>query len=160
MSRPPPASFSHDDGHASGLPRLLNDQPTSTAIKVKVDGMPHIILLRAPTPVSESIGNARDSGEPNGLDPYEAALNPFNSTSIPVYETLQKLDELTNILDTDPSAQGLNGVVVTSKRAVDAWASAVENVLDDGSEFWDKSISSADSCNVRIMAKRPVLCGR
>ena len=98
--------------------------------------MPHVLLLRAPSPGSESV-SSKDDGD----DPYEAALRPFKSTSIPVYETLQTLEELEDIISMGATARKWAGVVATSKRAVDAWANAAANArvpTDERGEFCNK----------------------
>ena len=87
--------------------------------------MPHVLLLRAPTAGSDGQSGAQPSEE---RDPYEAALEPFGASSVPVYDTVLAIHELRWILETGPSFHGYKGVVLTSKRAVDAWASASEGV--------------------------------
>ena len=64
------------------------------------------------------------SASAGGGDPYEtqiARVPGAGATSVPVYETVQTLDELQWILETGPGFHGYQGVIVTSKRAVDAW---------------------------------------
>lgn len=87
--------------------------------------MSHVLLLRAPSDASTSTTAAA------GGDPYETQLAQVagaTTTSIPVYETVLTLDELQWILETGPAFHGYKGVIVTSKRAVDAWAKAALNV--------------------------------
>ena len=93
--------------------------------------MPRVLLLRAPTAGSDNQSSAQPLEE---RDPYEAAMEPFGSNSVPVYDTVLALHELRWILETGPSFHGYKGVILTSKRAVDAWASACEDVhtpMDD-----------------------------
>lgn len=79
-----------------------------------------VLLLRAPAP---------DAG---GKDPYEAqfASQNIRATSVPVYETaFTDLHEVQWIIETGAGFHGYKGVVVTSARAVEAWAKAAENVV-------------------------------
>ncbi|EJD05127.1 uncharacterized protein FOMMEDRAFT_105376 [Fomitiporia mediterranea MF3/22] len=86
--------------------------------------MSHVLLLRAPSEAANT-NNASVNGS-TSQDPYEKALAP--ATSVPVYETVQTLEELQWILETGPSFHGYMGVIVTSKRSVDAWAAAARKV--------------------------------
>ncbi|KAI5119288.1 hypothetical protein M0805_008067 [Coniferiporia weirii] len=92
--------------------------------------MSHVLVLRTPS--------ASDSGDGEGGsgadDSYEAQLAPMTATSVPVYETVHTLDELQWILETGPGFHGYKGVVVTSKRAVTAWAAAARNVPEPADE--------------------------
>ncbi|KAH8115053.1 hypothetical protein DFH11DRAFT_1591151 [Phellopilus nigrolimitatus] len=89
--------------------------------------MTHVLLLRTPEGgVSASGGGGVGDGKNGSKDPYEAQLAP--ATSVAVYETVQTLNELQWILETGPGFHGYCGVVVTSKRSVDAWAAAAKDV--------------------------------
>ncbi|KAL5525024.1 HEM4 [Sanghuangporus sanghuang] len=89
--------------------------------------MSHVLLLRAPTDGKADAGKSTSSGSGKaGEDSYETLLAP--ATSIPVYETQHTPEELQWILETGPAFHGYNGVIVTSKRAVDAWAAASKKV--------------------------------
>lgn len=89
--------------------------------------MSHVLLLRAP-----SDGKADAGKSAGGEDPYEKLLAP--ATSVPVYETQHTLEELQWILETGPAFHGYRGVIVTSKRAVDAWAAAAGTIPPPGDE--------------------------
>ena len=83
-----------------------------------------VLLLRAPT-------------SPPETDRYETALRSagFHPVSVPVLETaLANIHGLSELLAAGP--QDVGGVIVTSARAAEAWANAVESVahLDNGGE--------------------------
>lgn len=87
----------------------------------------HVLLLRAPKEDDDAPASAVTK------DPYEAVLTPAlgsntNVTSVPVYETAHTLAELSWILETGPAFHGYKGVVVTSRRAVEAWVAAAKSV--------------------------------
>ena len=85
-----------------------------------------VLLLRAPA-------------SPPETDRYETALRSagFHPVSVPVLETaLVNIHDLSELLTTGPQEVGLRGVIVTSARAAEAWANAVERVahLENGDE--------------------------
>lgn len=82
--------------------------------------MTHVLLLRAPSGTDDK-------------DPYEAqfASDGLTATSVPVYETVfSDLHELQWIVETGAGFHGYKGVVITSGRAVEAWAKAAQAVLE------------------------------
>ena len=93
----------------------------------------HVLLLRAPNESTDDAG-------PNSaaaVDPYEKQIEEdvlVGVTSVPVYATVQTLNELRWIIESGPAFHGYQGVVVTSKRAVDAWCAASRSLVasEDG----------------------------
>jgi len=84
-----------------------------------IQGMKYVLLLRAP---------AED-----GPDRYEAAFEArgYVPLSVPVLETvLVHVDVLRDKIVRGPKAQGLSGVIMTSKRAVEAWCDALRSIAD------------------------------
>lgn len=81
--------------------------------------MKNVLLLRAP---------AED--EP---DRYEAAFEAkgYVPLSVPVLETvLVHIDVLRDKIENGPDAQALSGVIMTSKRSVEAWCEAIRLMVD------------------------------
>lgn len=79
--------------------------------------MKHVLLLRAP------------AGD--GPDRYEAAFEArgYVPLSVPVLETvLVHVDALRDKIVRGPDAQGLSGVIMTSKRAIEAWSDAIRSI--------------------------------
>ena len=79
--------------------------------------MKHVLLLRAP---------AED-----GPDRYEAAFEArgYVPLSVPVLETVfVHIDALRDKIVLGPEAQSLSGVIITSKRAVEAWCDALRSI--------------------------------
>lgn len=79
--------------------------------------MKYVLLLRA--------------REEDGPDRYEAAFEAkgYVPLSVPVLETaLVHVDELRHKIVRGPDAEGLSGVIVTSKRAVEAWCEAIRSI--------------------------------
>ena len=79
--------------------------------------MANVLLLRAPS--SE------------GPDKYEGAFRQagYSAVSVPVLETvLVNLEELSSTVGSGPALGGLGGVIVTSARACEAWASVVQTL--------------------------------
>ncbi|THH16218.1 hypothetical protein EW146_g4384 [Bondarzewia mesenterica] len=116
-----------------------------------------VLLLRAPTTPPEA-------------DRYETALRGagYCPLSIPVLETvLVNIDELIGILKSGPLRAGVGGVIVTSARAAEAWAKAVEGVScqDDEDEadwtstpFYTVGPATADSLSSISSSSCPRLC--
>ena len=79
----------------------------------------YVLLLRAP-----------DEDAP---DRYEAVFGAkgFVPLSLPVLETvLVHVDTLRDKIVRGPNAQGLSGVILTSKRAVEAWCEALRSITE------------------------------
>ncbi|KIK93597.1 hypothetical protein PAXRUDRAFT_144734 [Paxillus rubicundulus Ve08.2h10] len=82
--------------------------------------MKHVLLLRAPAK--------------EGPDRYEVAFETrgYTPLSIPVLETVPvNTDVLKVKILHGPKEQGLSGVIITSKRAVEAWSEALEMISQD-----------------------------
>lgn len=93
----------------------------------------HVLLLRAP------------ASDADGKDPYEAqfASQNIRTTSVPVYETaFTDLHEVQWIIETGAGFHGYKGVIVTSARAVEAWAKAAENVVKTSEGDHEKGASA------------------
>ncbi|ETW79810.1 hypothetical protein HETIRDRAFT_322098 [Heterobasidion irregulare TC 32-1] len=114
-----------------------------------------VLLLRAPT-------------SPPETDRYETALRSagFHPVSVPVLETaFANIHGLSELLAAGP--QDVGGVIVTSARAAEAWANAVESVahLGNGDEanwtampFYAVGAATADSLSSISSSSRPLLC--
>lgn len=79
--------------------------------------MDPVLLLRAPAE--------------EGPDPYETVFRTrgYAPISVPVLETLiVNLNDLKKKVAVGPKGQGLSGVIITSKRAIEAWSKAVEEL--------------------------------
>ncbi|KAH0834148.1 beta-glucan synthesis-associated protein-domain-containing protein [Lanmaoa asiatica] len=79
--------------------------------------MKYVLLLRAPAE--------------GGPDRYEVAFEArgYVPLSVPVLETvLVHVNALRDKIVCGPNAQGLSGVIVTSKRAVEAWCEAIRSI--------------------------------
>ncbi|KAF8127643.1 tetrapyrrole biosynthesis uroporphyrinogen III synthase [Boletus edulis] len=79
--------------------------------------MKNVLLLRAP-------------GE-DGRDRYETVFEAkgYAPLSVPVLETvLVHVDTLRDKIVRGPDAQDLSGVILTSKRAVEAWCNAIQSI--------------------------------
>lgn len=79
--------------------------------------MKYVLLLRAP---------AED-----GPDRYEVVFEArgYVPLSVPVLETvLVHVDVLRDKIIRGPKVQGLSGVIMTSKRAVEAWCDAIRSI--------------------------------
>lgn len=79
--------------------------------------MKYVLLLRAPAD--------------DGPDRYEVVFEArgYVPLSVPVLETvLVHIDELRDKIVRGPDAQNLSGVIVTSKRAVEAWCEAIQSI--------------------------------
>jgi len=80
--------------------------------------MAHVVLLRSPSQ--------------DGPDKYEAVLRSrgYQPLSIPVLETaLVNLNALLEIMKKGPGENNLDGVIITSARACEAWSNAVERLI-------------------------------
>jgi uroporphyrinogen-III synthase len=76
--------------------------------------MTNVLLLKAPS--NDSPDRYEECFKRQGYTPH----------SIPVLETiLDNLDSLQRIVSTGPGVHGYDGVIITSKRAGDAWRHAV-----------------------------------
>ena len=95
----------------------------------------HVLLLRAPSESTDDAGPNSTAGKGTAVvaaDPYEKQIaENFSAgvTSIPVYASEQTLEELKWIIESGPAFHGYQGVVVTSKRAVEAWSAASQALL-------------------------------
>lgn len=77
--------------------------------------MINVLLLRSPSSDGKS-------------DPYEVefANLGYQVQSLPVLETVQSNPkELPEIIFAGPASQGIHGVIITSRRASDAWSDAI-----------------------------------
>ncbi|KAF8837893.1 tetrapyrrole biosynthesis, uroporphyrinogen III synthase [Paxillus ammoniavirescens] len=82
--------------------------------------MKHVLLLRAPAE--------------EGPDRYELEFETrgYTPLSIPVLETVPvSIDILKEKILHGPNEQALSGVIITSKRAVEAWSEALEMISQD-----------------------------
>jgi uroporphyrinogen-III synthase len=89
----------------------------------------NVVLLRAPSADTFP-------------DPYNAAFEAvgYSVTSVPVLETtFVNLPELQELIISGPSRAGIDGVIVTSGRAGEAWSTVKETEI----------IASADKCRAR-----------
>ncbi|KAH7925020.1 tetrapyrrole biosynthesis uroporphyrinogen III synthase [Leucogyrophana mollusca] len=85
--------------------------------------MSNVLLLRAPSQGSS--------------DHYESSLRSrgYNPLSVSVLETvIVQLAELARRIRIGPKEQAYAGVIVTSKRAVEAWSSAIQEILSTSQE--------------------------
>ncbi|KAG8215429.1 tetrapyrrole biosynthesis, uroporphyrinogen III synthase [Butyriboletus roseoflavus] len=72
-------------------------------------------------------------------DRYEVAFEAkgYLPLSVPVLETvLVHIDELREKIVRGPDAQGLSGVILTSKRAVEAWCEAIRSLAETSQADW------------------------
>lgn len=93
--------------------------------------MVNILLLREPA----------DSAP----DRYETAFANagYKPVSIPVLETVHtELEALRSLINGGPSAKGVSGVVITSKRSCDAWGEALKLLRGNAGPEVGLSISS------------------
>lgn len=112
--------------------------------------MKYVLLLRAP---------AED-----GPDRYEAAFEEkgYVPLSVPVLETvLVHVDALRDKIVRGPEAQGLSGVIMTSKRSVEAWCGAIRSIPPLAETI--QGVSCATVClhgliHLSGLADGPVLC--
>ncbi|KIJ64321.1 hypothetical protein HYDPIDRAFT_90635 [Hydnomerulius pinastri MD-312] len=80
--------------------------------------MKHVLLLRAPAE--------------EGSDGYETACEArgYAPLSVPVLETvIVNLEGLTSKISAGPQVEGLSGVIITSKRAIEAWRKSIEEIV-------------------------------
>lgn len=80
--------------------------------------MANVLLLRAPSQGEE--------------DRYSTTFNNagYNAISVPVLETvLTNLTTLKAIVEKGPTAECLEGVIITSRRACDAWKTVVGDLV-------------------------------
>ena len=78
----------------------------------------NVVLLR--TPAEE------------GLDNFEDAFNThgYLAISVPVLETIfVNVGDLSSKIAAGPQSQSLSGVIVTSKRGLEAWSNAVKSIV-------------------------------
>lgn len=67
-----------------------------------------------------------------GLDNFEGAFNThgYLPISVPVLETnVVNVGDLSSKIVVGPRVQSLSGVIVTSKRGMEAWSNAVKNIV-------------------------------
>ncbi|CAA7262702.1 unnamed protein product [Cyclocybe aegerita] len=86
----------------------------------QIHTMSNVLLLREPS--SDS------------LDRYEVAFRSenYHPLSVPVLETVHtNISRLRDIIQKGPQLQGIQGVVITSKRSCDAWKEALQ-LLQEG----------------------------
>lgn len=113
--------------------------------------MKYVLLLRAP--------------EEGGPDRYEVAFEGrgYVPLSVPVLETvLVHVDELRDKIARGPDAEGLSGVILTSKRAVEAWCEALRSIVETTQGVWYVMVRSArpHARALSGLADGPVLCRR
>lgn len=78
-------------------------------------------------------------------DRYETAFANagYNPASIPVLETIHtNLETMRSLINGGPSANGISGVVITSKRSCDAWGEALKMLLGSAGPEVGRSTSS------------------
>ena len=69
-----------------------------------------------------------------GLDDFEDAFNAhgYLPISVPVLKTIfVNVADLSSKIAAGPQNQSLSGVIVTSKRGLEAWSNAVESIASD-----------------------------
>ena len=67
-----------------------------------------------------------------GLNNFENAFNThgYLPTSVPVLETIfVNVEDLSSKIAAGPQNQSLSGVIVTSKRGMEAWSNAVKSIV-------------------------------
>ncbi|KAL4065617.1 tetrapyrrole biosynthesis, uroporphyrinogen III synthase [Scleroderma yunnanense] len=80
-----------------------------------------------------------------GVDNFESAFsaNGYSPISVPVLETIiVNLKDLSNKIATGPRSQNISGVIVTSKRGIEAWSDAVKSIVSG-----DPGIAPSDSAD-------------
>lgn len=90
--------------------------------------MSNVLLLRDPSPISG--------------DRYETAFNSagFHAISVPVLETVfVNLSSLESLINDGPTAEGLDGVIITSGRACEAWKIVVCGLVESPREAGEQS---------------------
>jgi len=83
-------------------------------------GSPNVLLLRTPAE--------------GGLDGFEGAFNAhgYLPISVAVLQTVTvNVGDLSRKIAAGPQNQSLSGVIVTSKRGLEAWSNAVKSIVSD-----------------------------
>jgi len=83
-------------------------------------GSPNVLLLRTPAE--------------GGLDSFEGAFNAhgYLPISVAVLQTVTvNVGDLSRKIAAGPQNQSLSGVIVTSKRGLEAWSNAVKSIVSD-----------------------------
>jgi len=92
-------------------------------------GSKNVLLLRTPAE--------------GRLDSFEGAFNAhgYFPISVPVLETVAiNVGDLSSKIAAGPQNQSLSGVIVTSKRGMEAWSNAVKSIVSD-----DPGLAPGDS---------------
>ena len=122
----PPASLSvrlctvsHNQGRIDNEQERKYDCALALS-SMTTHGSPNVLLLRTPAE--------------GGLDGFEGAFNAhgYLPISVAVLQTVTvNVGDLSRKIAAGPQNQSLSGVIVTSKRGLEAWSNAVKSIVSD-----------------------------